>query len=237
MRVGKAPNFEPSSEGLLDAYALFSEQAEHSTAQLHKLLTERIPQSFQLNPKEQIQVLCPMHKGAFGTFELNRLIQSWLNPQGENADKVATSSGQTFYKGDKIMQIKNNYDKDIFNGDIGFVTQVDLAGGFLMASFDGRQITYYFDELDEIQLAYAMSIHKSQGSEFPAVILPLHQSQYLMLERTLLYTAMTRAKKLLILLGQKKAFHMAIANANSHERTGFLQMQIERVFSKPNTLN
>lgn len=228
VRLGKIPAFHTSKDTLLDCYGLFYQTIDDILPTLKKLVQERIPKTFNLDAKNDVQLLCPMHKGLLGTAELNKHLQSWVNPSQEHEPRVQ-SYGQSFVSGDKVMQTKNNYDKDVFNGDIGIITRINTKDQQLTVQFD-KPVTYYFDELDELQLAYAMSIHKSQGSEFPAVILPLFQGHYLMLERTLLYTAMTRAKKLLILLGQKKALHMAIHNHSSHDRLGFLKWRLDTCF-------
>ena len=233
VRAGHMPAFRQRNDLLLDCYGIFLDTPETVIQTMERLVLDRIPKKFSLTPKTDIQILCPMHRGPLGTHELNLKLQSWLNPEQLQTDKsVQGSYGVSYRQGDKIMQIRNNYDKDVFNGDIGFIRSIDHDNQMLIIHFDGKPIQYYFDELDEIQLAYAMSIHKSQGSEFPAVILPVYQGHYLMLERTLIYTGMTRAKQCLIILGQKKALHMAINNHASHDRLGFLQTQIQTTFSE-----
>jgi exodeoxyribonuclease V alpha subunit len=156
-----------------------------------------------------IQVLCPMNRGGLGARSLNIELQLALNPHGEpKVEKFGTS----FLIGDKVMQIENDYDKEVYNGDIGFVETIDLELGEMTIVFDGRPVAYAFGELDQIVLAYATTIHKSQGLEYPAVVIPLTMQHYMMLQRNLLYTGVTRGKQLVILLGQKKAAAIAVKN-------------------------
>jgi exodeoxyribonuclease V alpha subunit len=162
-----------------------------------------------------IQVLCPMHRGGLGARSLNIELQRALNPRGEpKVEKLGT----TFLIGDKVMQIENDYDKEVYNGDIGFVETIDLDLGEMTIVFDGRPVTHVFGELDQIVLAYATTIHKSQGSEYPAVVIPITMQHYMMLQRNLLYTGVTRGKRLVILLGQKKAVAIAVKNVSGRRR-------------------
>jgi exodeoxyribonuclease V alpha subunit len=170
---------------------------------------------------EQATILAPMHRGVAGTQQLNYLLQQLLNPHA--TDIKVTHTGTTFKSGDKVMQIKNNYDKAVFNGDVGFIHTINLDDQQLVVNYDDRLVTYDFDELNEIVLAYALSIHKSQGSEYPAVIIPLFMQHFTLLQRNLVYTAITRAKKLCILIGQTKAIAMAIKNNKSMVRITFLK--------------
>jgi exodeoxyribonuclease V alpha subunit len=170
---------------------------------------------FGLDPIRDIQVLCPMNRGGVGARSLNIELQAALNPAGEH--KVERF-GWTFAPGDKIMQIENDYDKEVYNGDIGFVAHVKPEQGELTTSFDGRSITYGFGELDALIPEYAASIHKSQGSEYPAVVIPVMTQHYAMLQRNLLYTGVTRGKRLVVLVGQKKAVAIAVRNASGRRR-------------------
>ncbi len=171
----------------------------------------RIPKRFGLNPIRDIQVLCPMNRGGVGARSLNIELQVALNPAGEcKVDRF----GWTFAPGDKVMQIENDYDKEVYNGDIGYIDDVDPEVGELVASFDGRPVTYGFGELDTLVPAYAATIHKSQGSEYPAVIIPVLTQHYPMLQRNLLYTSVTRGKRLVVLVGQKKAIAIAVRNVS-----------------------
>jgi UvrD-like helicase C-terminal domain/ATP-dependent RecD-like DNA helicase SH3 domain len=175
----------------------------------------RIPRRFGLNPICDIQVLCPMNRGGVGARSLKIELQAALNPAG---DQKIERFGWTFAPGDKVMQIENDYDKAVYNGDIGYIDAVDTDAGELTASFDGHSVTYGFGELDALVPAYAASIHKSQGSEYPAVVIPVMTQHYPMLQRNLLYTGVTRGKKLVILVGQKKAVAIAIRNVSGRRR-------------------
>jgi exodeoxyribonuclease V alpha subunit len=181
------------------------------------LVREQIPRSLQLEPGEiaqAIQVLTPMHRGLLGTINLNRELQNLLNPAGEALERGAFS----LRMGDKVMQLRNNYDKAVFNGDIGRIIGVDREQGMIKVDFVDKSVEYESDELDEIALAYATSVHKSQGSEYPVVIIPLHTAHYLMLHRSILYTAVTRGKRLVVLVGSRKAVALAIRNVRVENR-------------------
>ena len=175
----------------------------------------RIPKRFGLNAIRDIQVLCPMNRGGVGARSLNVELQAALNPAGE---RKVERFGWTFAPGDKVMQIENDYDKEVYNGDIGYILDVDPQVGELVASFDGRSVTYGFGELDTLVPAYAATIHKSQGSEYPAVIIPVLTQHYAMLQRNLLYTGVTRGKRLVVLVGQKKAIAIAVRNVSGRRR-------------------
>ena len=155
-----------------------------------------------------------MHRGEVGTIALNRLLQEHLNPEGRELTR-----GQRAYRiGDRVLQLRNNYDKDVFNGDLGRIVGFDTQDETLTAEFDGREIEYAFDELDEIGLAYAISVHKSQGSEYPAVVMPVVTQHYMLLQRNLIYTGLTRARKLAVLLGSRRAMHMGLGNERGRRR-------------------
>jgi exodeoxyribonuclease V alpha subunit len=163
-----------------------------------------------------------MNRASLGVRELNLLLQRELNPPREGESAVA-KFGWEFRAGDKVIQTENNYDKEVFNGDIGIITKIDPGEREVHVKYDAREVSYEFGELDEISLAYAITIHKSQGSEFPAVVIPVATQQFLMLQRNLIYTGITRGKKLVVLIGQKKALGMAIRNNRSARRfTGLL---------------
>ena len=179
------------------------------------MVKTRIPKRFGLDPIRDIQILCPMNRGGVGARSLNIELQAVLNPAGEN--KVERF-GSTFAPGDKVMQIENDYDKEVYNGDIGYVEGIDVNEGELTATFDGRAVTYLFGELDTLVLAYATTIHKSQGSEYPAVIIPVLTQHYAMLQRNLLYTGITRGKQLVVLVGQRKAVAIAVKNVSGRKR-------------------
>jgi len=173
------------------------------------LCTRDLPEKFGLDPVRDIQVLTPMHKGQAGTLNLNQLLQKALNP---NSEKTRRKQGRGFRVGDKVIHLKNNYQKDVFNGDIGTVCAIDNDVEELTVDYDGREVIYGFDELDELTLAYAISVHKSQGSEYPAVIVSLLTEHFVLLQRNLLYTAMTRGRRLVVLVGDRKAVDIALKN-------------------------
>jgi len=189
------------------------------------LVRERIPRTLQLEEQEvahTIQVLTPMHRGLLGTINLNRELQTLLNPHGQTLER----GGFVLRAGDKVMQLRNDYDKGVFNGDLGRIAGIDREDGSLKVDFFDKVVQYESDELDEIGLAYATSVHKSQGSEYPAVVIPLHTSHYLLLHRSILYTAVTRGKKLVVLVGSKKALAMAIRNLRVEKRNTGLRQKL-----------
>jgi exodeoxyribonuclease V alpha subunit len=156
-----------------------------------------------------------MNRGGVGARSLNIELQAALNPAGE---KKVERFGWTFAPGDKVMQIENDYDKEVYNGDIGLIEEIDKEEGELAVTFDGRIVTYVFGELDALVPAYAATIHKSQGSEYPAVVIPVLTQHYAMLQRNLIYTGVTRGKKLVVLVGQKKAVAIAVRNVSGRRR-------------------
>ena len=216
------------SEGkeLTDFYSIQAETPEEIHHKLMQVVTERIPKRFGLHPVSEIQVLTPMNRGGLGVRSLNVELQQRLNPAGEPR---VTRFGTTFAPGDKVIQTENNYTREVFNGDIGCITEVNVDDGLLRVEFDGRIVEYEFGELDELSLAYATSIHKSQGSEYPAVVIPLAMQHYMLLERNLLYTAVTRGKKLVIIIGQAKALAMAVKNRKSTKRMTKLAERIREM--------
>jgi exodeoxyribonuclease V alpha subunit len=205
---GSIPDLSsPSADS--DFYFVQAEEPEVAMARIVELVKTRIPRRFGLDPVRDIQVLCPMNRGGVGARALNLELQAAMNPAGE---RKVERFGWTFAPGDKVMQVENDYDKEVYNGDIGFVEDVDSEAGDLTASFDGRSVTYGFGELDVLVPAYAVTIHKSQGSEYPAVVIPVLTQHYAMLQRNLLYTGITRGKRLVVLVGQKKAVAIAVRN-------------------------
>jgi exodeoxyribonuclease V alpha subunit len=180
-----------------------------------KLVRESIPKRFGMNPMEEIQILTPMQKGALGARNLNATMQRALNPTGDQVERFGT----IFRCGDRVMQTENDYNKEIYNGDLGYIEMIDLEASEISIRFDERSIMFDVRELDSLLHAYAITIHKSQGSEYPAVIIPLHTQHYIMLQRTLIYTAITRAKKLAILVGTTKALQLAVSQTLSKSRT------------------
>src|SRR5215468_2302545 len=198
-----------------DFYFIQAEDPETAVARIIELVKTRIPKRFGLEPIREIQVLCPMNRGGVGARSLNIELQAALNPAGE---RKVERFGWTFAPGDKIMQVENDYDKEVYNGDIGYIDDVNVDDGELTASFDGRPVTYRFGELDTLVPAYAVTIHTSQGSEYPAVVIPVLTQHYAMLQRNLLYTGITRGKRLVVLVGQKKAIAIAVRNVSGRRR-------------------
>jgi exodeoxyribonuclease V alpha subunit len=181
------------------------------------VVAERIPARFKLDPVREVQVLCPMNHGSAGAQALNLGLQAALNPRRQDAPEVERF-GYSYRVGDKVMQTQNNYDRDVFNGDLGSVTAIDMEEAELLIDFDGRAVAYAFGELDEVTPAFATTIHKSQGSEYPAVVIPILTQHYTMLQRNLVYTGVTRGKHLVVLVGQKKAVAMAVRNSRGRRR-------------------
>jgi len=211
---GQLPHVD-NSQALSDFYCIYAETPEEIFTKLMQVVIERIPQRFNLHPVHDVQVLTPMNRGGLGARSLNIELQQQLNGQSE--PKVIRY-GSTYAPGDKVIQQVNNYEKEVFNGDIGVVLSVDVENNLLQIKFDDRVIDYEFNELDEIVLAYAISIHKAQGSEYPAVVIPLAMQHYMLLERNLLYTGVTRGKKLVVIITQPKALAMAVKNQRSQRR-------------------
>ncbi len=211
---GRMPRSRSEAEGLGDFYFVEREDPEQVREMVLTLVQERIPARFGLDPLEDVQVLCPMNRGELGTRRLNEALRERLNPTGPELAR----GDRAFRVGDKVMQLRNNYDKDVFNGDVGRVRAVDTQARECQVLFDGRPVVYAVAELDELSLAYAVSVHKSQGSEYPAVVMPILTQHYVMLRRNLLYTAMTRGRKLVVLVGSKRALGMAVSNAKAGER-------------------
>lgn len=187
---------------------------EEVAATIETLVTDRIPSAFGIDPLLDIQVLSPMHKGIAGVSDLNSRLQGLLNPSG----RELAHGSRKFRARDKVMQVRNNYDKDVFNGDVGLILSIDHDARQLAVDFDGRIIAYEYSELDELELAYAISIHKSQGSEYRAVVVPVIMQHYILLQRNLIYTAATRGKELVVFVGTKDAFSTAIKNVNIKRR-------------------
>ncbi len=209
-----------------DFFLFRTEEPERAAQLCVELAQERIPRRFAIPPQD-IQVLSPMHRGAAGVASLNEIIQQALNPPQQ--DKAERSLGSRIFRvGDRVMQVRNNYDKDVFNGDMGYIMAVALIDQRVTVEIDGRAVAYDFLELDELVHAYAISVHKSQGSEFPAVVIPVLTTHYMMLQRNLLYTAVTRAKRLVVLVGQPKAIGIAIGNDKVAQRYSGLTARLRR---------
>jgi exodeoxyribonuclease V alpha subunit len=211
---GSIPDLSPPGPES-DFYFVPADDPELAVGRIIELVKTRIPKRFGLDPIRDIQVLCPMNRGGVGARSLNIELQAALNPAG---DRKVERFGWTFAPGDKVMQIENDYDKEVYNGDIGTIDDVDSNAGEIVTRFDGRCVTYGFGELDMLVPAYAATIHKSQGSEYPAVIIPVLTQHYPMLQRNLLYTGVTRGKRLVVLVGQKKAIAIAVRNVSGRRR-------------------
>lgn len=211
------PTGQPS-----DFYYMAIDDPQHITDATLRLITERIPQRFHFDPLYDVQILTPMRRGLLGTESLNAAVQQTLNPTGPSITRGAT----TFRKNDRVMHITNNYDKEVFNGDIGQITMVDPEDRSLVVLYDGRPVTYKHDELDQLLLAYACSIHKSQGSEYPVAIVIMHTQHFKLLQRNLLYTAITRGKKLVLVIASPKAVGIALKNNTVLERHSTLRQRL-----------
>lgn len=230
IREGMFPVKGKSREGSLsDFYFIEKDAPEEVLEVVVELCAKRIPKRFGLDPLNDIQVLSPMHRGVVGARRLNEVLQRVLNPWGRAVERA----GRLYRVGDKVMQLRNNYDKDVFNGDLGRIEAVDEENQEIRVRIDGRPVTYDFSELDEITHAYAVSVHKSQGSEYPAVVVPLVTQHYMMLQRNLLYTAVTRGKKLVVLVGSRKALAMAVRNNRIQKRYTLLAHRLRRNLAAP----
>jgi len=204
---GHEPESAPSATG--DFFFVEADSPETITDKLIEMVRTRIPSRFQLDSLRDVQVLTPMNKSDLGVHTLNQRLQEVLNPPGPNVKQVERF-GRVYRVGDKVIQSRNNYQREVFNGDIGRITLIDPEEQELRVDFEGKIVPYEFGEIDELSLAYACSIHKSQGSEYPAVVIPLHTQHYVMLQRNLLYTAVTRGKKLVVIVGSRKALSIAV---------------------------
>ena len=207
-----------------DFFFLSNEDPEKVIESVVDLVKNRLPNAYH-EKISNIQVLTPMHRGVVGADNLNTALQKALNPEGPSLAR----GGYVYREGDKVMQVRNNYDKDVFNGDIGFVQSIDLEERILIADFDGKLVSYEVTELDEVVLAYATTIHKSQGSEYPIVIIPILMTHFMMLQRNLIYTAITRSKKVCVLIGSPKALAYSVRNFIVNKRNSRLKDQIAEV--------
>lgn len=221
---GQMPITEHNPSKLSDFYFIPKDEPGEAADLIVDLIKNHIPRRFGLDPINQIQLLTPMHKGEVGAENMNRRLQSALNP---NALEIRRGE-RVFRLHDKVMQIRNNYDKDIFNGDIGRIIYLSPKERSLSVDFDGTVIPYSFNDLDELTPAYAISIHKSQGSEYPAVVIPVMMQHYVLLQRNLVYTAVTRGKRLVVLVGENRALAMAIHNNKTSRRNTWLAQRLER---------
>ena len=222
VNAGELPDLQAPTDGSdTDFFFIERDDPARMTATLCELARRRIPQKWGFDSVRDIQVLCPTNRGPVGARELNVALQTALNPV-RPGDPTAEKFGWQFRLRDKVIQTQNNYDKEVFNGDLGFVERIDLEESEIVVRFESRTVVYAFGELDELAPAYAITIHKSQGSEFPVVIIPLAMSQYVLLQRNLLYTGLTRGRKLVILVGQRKALACAVRQEGSRARYGGL---------------
>lgn len=218
---GEQPESGPPETG--DFFVIRAETPASVLDKIVQLVRDRIPAKFGLDPRRDVQILTPMNRTELGARNLNNQLQTILNPPGP---AEVTRFGWTFRVGDKVLQTRNNYQKEVFNGDLGRITAIDTEEQELAAEFDGQLVTYDFGELDELSLAYACSIHKSQGSEYPAVVIPLHTQHFVMLRRNLLYTAVTRGKRLVVVVGNRKALELAVNQADAARRCSLLAQRL-----------
>jgi exodeoxyribonuclease V alpha subunit len=214
INAGELPEIAPPAD-TSDFYVVDADDPEDALQRIVSLVRTRIPQRFGLDPVRDVQVLCPMNRGTIGARALNLELQKALNPPREVRIE---RFGWTYSVGDKVMQIENDYDREVYNGDVGFIRAIDVDNQQVAIAFEGRESVYDAAELDRIVLAYATTIHKAQGSEYPAIVMPVTTQHYPMLQRNLLYTGITRGKKLVVIVGQKKALAIAVKNATSRQR-------------------
>lgn len=216
------PEPKANSTETSDFYFIKAEDPEKATALIVKLTSESIPERFGFDRFNDIQILTPMQRGLLGARNLNVVLQQALNPEGDFVQRY----GWTFRTGDKVMQTINDYEKDVFNGDIGRIGKIDPVDQELTVQFDDRKVNYDFNELDELMLSYAATVHKSQGSEYPAVVMPIHTQHYALLQKNLLYTGITRARKLVVLVGTMKAVAIATKRMKSKHRITLLKERL-----------
>ena len=227
-RINKGEAIDMRGGKESDFFFAGKETNEEVVDTLVKYCTQNLPRYYHVDAFRDIQVLTPMQRGTCGAANLNQVLQEAMNPT-----RIFLHRGGTQYRlHDKVMQIRNDYDKEVFNGDIGTVTRVDMEERELTVDFDGRAVVYDVTELDELALAYAVTIHKAQGSEYPIVVMPFTMSHFVMLQRNLLYTGVTRAKKILVLIGEKKAVYYAIKNEKTTERNTKLAERLREDGSK-----
>jgi exodeoxyribonuclease V alpha subunit len=217
-----------------DFFFIEREEPAEIIEAIKTLVAERIPRKFLLDPIADVQVLSPMRRGPLGVDAINRELQALLNPrEGEreellNDDAEEAEGPIRLRVGDRVMQTANDYEKEIANGDVGRVARVDPATGEVIVQFDGRRVSYLADEARRLVLAYAVTIHKAQGSEYPAVVIPLHLQHWVMLQRNLLYTAITRARRLVCLVGSKRALGRAVRNTTRQSRNSALRFYLQK---------
>lgn len=220
---GQLPEFPEEGDKTADLYFIGQPDAAKAIGVIKRMVHDSIPRRQGFDPIEDVQILTPMQKGVLGARNLNQVMQALLNPRGNQIERF----GVIYREGDRVMQAENDYDKDVFNGDLGRIVAVDEVQGGITVTFDGRKINYGFRELDSLVHAYAITIHKSQGSEYPCVIIPIHTQHFVLLQRSLLYTAVTRAKKFAVLIGTKKAMGLAVSRADSRGRVTTLTERLQ----------
>ncbi len=223
---GKPPGSAPAGQG--DFYFVEAESPDVIVDRLVTMVQKRIPARFGLDPFRDVQVLTPMHRSALGAEALNQHLQNVLNPPAPTKAEIERF-GWKFRVGDKVLQTQNNYTKEVFNGDIGRITAITETEREVVVDFEGREVCYDFGELDELSLAYSMTVHKSQGAEYPAVVIPLHTQHFLMLQRNLLYTGVTRGKQLVVLVGSRKALEMAVQRQDTLQRCSLLRERLQQL--------
>jgi exodeoxyribonuclease V alpha subunit len=221
---GEMPESSPDDKG--DFYFIETNEPAAILERIITLVRDRIPARFVLDPLRDVQVLTPMNRSELGSRALNERLQGVLNP-ARDGPRVQRF-GWTFCVGDKVLQTQNDYQKEVFNGDIGRVHEINEAARELTVKFEGKLVTYDFGELDELSLAYSKTVHKSQGSEYPAVVMPLHMQHFMMLQRNLLYTAITRGKKLVVLVGSRKALQTAVQRQDNARRCSALAARLRQ---------
>ncbi|HCE47015.1 MAG TPA: ATP-dependent RecD-like DNA helicase [Lentisphaeria bacterium] len=228
VNAGRLPDISPVPKNVLtDFYWIEQDEPEQVLRTITEMVRDRIPKRFGFNPMQDIQVLSPMNRGSCGTIALNRALQAELNPEDKHRFHF-TFGDQIYRSGDRVMQTSNNYDKGVFNGDMGRIAGIMHEDKKFRVAFEGNMVDYDFIEADQLNLAYAITVHKSQGSEFPVVIIPLLTQHFMMLQKNLLYTGMTRAKKLLVIIGCKKALAMAVNNTRLEPRFSMLLDRLKK---------
>ena len=221
---GRMPRLTTTPDVLTEFYFIEAEEPEAIQDLVVRCVKERIPKRFDFDPKTDIQVLSPMNRSVLGARNLNQVLQTALNP-GDGGPEIQRF-GWTFRIDDRVIQTENDYNRDVFNGDLGIIEKINRIDQQMVVNFEGRLVEYDFGDLDELALAYVLSIHKSQGSEFPCVVIPLHTQHYMMLQRNLLYTAVTRGKKLVVVVGTKKALAMAVKRQDTSRRYTALRKRL-----------
>jgi exodeoxyribonuclease V alpha subunit len=230
INAGQRPQAPRDEQPRSDFYLIRCDSPEQIQERLITVVSERIPQRFGLDPVREVQVLTPMNRGGLGARALNTELQQHLNP---SAQPRIERFGWTYAPGDKVIQLVNDYDQEVFNGDIGRITRIELDEGLIGIDFEGRQVTYEASELDQIALAYATTVHKAQGSEYPAVVIPLATQHYNLLQRNLLYTAVTRGKALVVVIAQPRALAIAVRQTGGRRLTRLRERLTETLAGKP----